>query len=145
MSYSTKQVKIDDLRKILENYHDSSTSKGKRYEIYSNRAKSPYTVLIEVGIDFREHKELQRWDSNWKALQDMMNPRWHPEKPLEHPSFMFKDLPVGSSIKGLVKEDLGNLLALQDRRHLWGLKDFQHEISKLRKILVELQNKKFKL
>jgi hypothetical protein len=142
MSYSPKQTKIQDLRKILEKYKGSNTEKGKRYEIYSNRARSPYTVLIEVGADFREHKELQRWDSNWKALQDMMNPAWHPERPLEHPLFMFKDLPVGSSIKGLIKEDLENLLAIQDRRHLWGLKDFQYEILKLRKILVTLQKNK---
>jgi len=142
MSYSRKQTKIEDLREILKKYQGSDTEKGKRYEIYSNRARSPFTVLIEAGADFREHRELQRWDSNWKALQDMLNPNWHPEKPLEHSSFMFKDLPVGSSIKGLIKEDLENLLAIQDRRHLWGLKDLQYEILKLRKILVVLRKNK---
>jgi hypothetical protein len=144
MSYSTKQTKIGDLRKILEKYRGSDTEKGKRYEIYSNRAKSPYTILIEVGADFREHKELQRWDSNWRALQDMMDPRWHPEKPLEKPEFMFDNIPLGISIIGLAKEDLEHLLSLQDRKHLWGLVDFEGSIIKMRhriKVLNEIRKK----
>jgi hypothetical protein len=137
MSYSEKQTKIEDLRKLLEKFQ---TSKA-RYEIYSNRAKAPYTVLIKVGIDFREHKELQRWPSNWKALKNMTHPAWGPEKPLTNPSFMFEGIDIGASIKGLAHEDLGHLLALQDRRHLWGLKDYQFDIKKMREILKQISHK----
>jgi hypothetical protein len=135
MSYSPKQTKIEDLRRILFLYQTDDA----KYEIYSNRAKAPYTVLIKVGKDFRDHKELQRWDSNWKAYKDMTSPGWHPERPLIDASFMFKNLSVGASIKGLAREDLMQLLALQDRRHLWGLKDLAFEISKLRKVIKQLK------
>lgn len=138
MSYSEKQTKIEDLRKQLEKFQTSTA----RYEIYSNRAKAPYTVLIKVGIDFRSHRELQRWSANWEALRDMSNPNWHPEKPLEQQGMLFDNIPIGSSIKGLAYEDLVLLLALEERRHLWGLSDFGFQIKAMRNIIYQLNRHK---